>query len=117
MKTIPKKSLPYRIKIANTFSARLKGLMFRRSPLDRQGLWITPCNSIHMFFMNFPIDAVFLDKEVRIVKLVGDLDPWKIVKPIPNAYSVVELPVGTIKKFDLQTGDILELNVKETVSA
>lgn len=110
------KSLPYSIKIANTFSTRLIGLMFRKTPLNKEGLWITPCNSIHMFFMNFPIDAVFLDKKERIVKLVPDLKPWKFVKPVAQAHSVVELPAGTIVEFALQEGDFLSINIKETVS-
>lgn len=97
---------PISIKKADTFASRLKGLMFRKEPLDREGLWIIPCNSIHMCFMNFSIDAVFLDKHERIVHLVGNLRPWRFVSPIKGAYSVVELPTGTIEKLSLQKGEI-----------
>jgi uncharacterized protein len=97
-------SLPFKIKKADSFTSRLKGLMFRRKPLDQEGLWIIPCNSIHMCFMHFPIDAVFLDKQEMIVYLVDNLQPWKIVAPVKGAHSVVELPSGTIEQFDLKRG-------------
>ncbi|GHH97573.1 DUF192 domain-containing protein [Neobacillus kokaensis] len=103
------RTIPYSIELADSFFKRLKGLMFRKDQLVGEGLWIIPCNSIHMCFMNFSIDAVFLSKEGRIVRLVEDLKPWRIVKPIKNAYSVIELPAGTIKKHDLKIGEIIKL--------
>lgn len=99
------RTIPYSIKLADSFFARLKGLMFRKDQLVDEGLWIFPCNSIHMCFMNFAIDAVFLNKDGYIVKLVGDLKPWRIVKPVKNAYSVIELPAGTITKLGLKNGE------------
>lgn len=109
------KSIPYSINIADTFFSRLKGLMFKKTPLHQEGLWIIPCNSIHMCFMNFSIDAIFLDKEGRIVKLVTDLNPWRFVKPVANAHSVVELPAGTCQQFGLKAGDLLQINTKKRV--
>jgi len=44
-----------------TMFGRGLGLMFRRELAPGRGMWIVPCNGIHMMFMNFPIDAVFLD--------------------------------------------------------
>ncbi|MGG2025710.1 DUF192 domain-containing protein [Gottfriedia sp. S16(2024)] len=102
-------TIPYTIKKADTFATRLKGLMFRKKPLDQEGLWIIPCNSIHMCFMNFPIDVVFLNKNKQIVKLINNLQPWKFVAPVTDAYSVLELPVGVIEKFKLEVGQILDL--------
>lgn len=102
-------SFPFSIKKADTFASRLKGLMFRKKPLVQEGLWIIPCNSIHMFFMHFPIDAVFLDKQERIVHLVKDLQPWRFVSPIKGAHSVVELPAGTIVQMNLTVGNHLNL--------
>lgn len=103
------RTFPFPIKKANTFGTRLKGLMFKKTPIKQEGLWIIPCNSIHMFFMNFPIDAVFINQNNEIVKLVHDLQPWKIVSPVKNAHSVVELPSGTIKEMNLKEGERLEL--------
>lgn len=94
----------FSIKKANTFSTRLKGLMFRKTPLHQEGLWIVPCNSIHMCFMYFAIDAVFLDQNKQVVKLVHSLKPWRFVAPVQGAHSVLELPVGTIEQLRLEVG-------------
>ena len=94
----------YTITKADTFSSRLKGLMFRRKPLIEEGLWIIPCNSIHMCFMNFSIDVLFINKNREIVKLVENLQPWRFIKPVKNAHSVLELPAGTIKQKNLMVG-------------
>jgi uncharacterized membrane protein (UPF0127 family) len=101
--------IPYSIKSADSFLKRFIGLMFRKDPLHEEGLWIKPCNSIHMCFMNFGIDAVFLNQEGRIVKLVEELQPWKFVMPIHDAHSVIELPTGTIAKFNLKQGEMIKL--------
>jgi uncharacterized protein len=103
------RTLPYSINLADSFFKRLKGLMFRKDQLVKEGLWIIPCNSIHMCFMHFDIDAIFLDEEGRIVKMVEKLKPWRFVKPIKNAYSVIELPAGTVKNLGLTHGEIIKL--------
>ncbi|OIU69748.1 DUF192 domain-containing protein [Rossellomorea aquimaris] len=103
------RTLPYSIIVADTFAARFKGLMFRKDPIVNECLLIAPCNSIHMFFMNFSIDAVFLDEQHRIIKLARDLQPWSIVKPVKEARSVLELPPGSIVKLDLMIQQVIEL--------
>ncbi|MFC4321745.1 DUF192 domain-containing protein [Litchfieldia salsa] len=103
------RTIPYSIRKASTFFSRLKGLMFRINPLNQEGLWILPCNSIHMCFMFFPIDVIFLDKEYKVVKLVRGLKPWRIVSPVSGAHSVLELPVGTIDYFQISEGQYIEL--------
>jgi uncharacterized protein len=104
-----KRTIPYPIKLADTFGKRLIGLMFRKKSLEDEGLWITPCNSIHTCFMNFAIDAVFINKEGEIVKIVEELQPWRFVKPVQNAHSVIELPAGAVKRLDLKQGELINL--------
>jgi uncharacterized protein len=108
MQAVTKTIIPYSISVADTFGKRLKGLMFRKDPLIEEGLWITPCNSIHMCFMNFTIDAVFINKERRIVEMVEELQPWRFVKPVQSAYSVLELPAGAVKKLQLIKGEMID---------
>ncbi|SEM94070.1 hypothetical protein SAMN05192533_10775 [Mesobacillus persicus] len=103
------RTIPYKINAANSFIKRLKGLMFRKEPLVDEGLWITPCNSIHMCFMRFSIDAVFISKEGKIVRIVEDLQPWKMVKPVQGAHSVLELPSGAVHSLSLKVGDFIKL--------
>lgn len=102
-------NLALKIKLANTYLTRLKGLLFHKQPLVKEGLLITPCNSVHMFFMRFSIDVVFLDSSNRIVKVVEDLKPWRIVAPVRGASKALELPVGTIKCSNMTVGDKIKL--------
>ncbi|MCA1032214.1 DUF192 domain-containing protein [Bacillus timonensis] len=102
-------TISYRISRADTFGKRLRGLMFRKKPLHEEGLWILPCNSIHMCFMQFSIDVVFLDQNKRIVKLVENLKPWRMIPPVRNAQSVIELPIGAIQKYSFQVGESIKL--------
>ncbi len=99
--------LSMNIKKAETVGSRLLGLMFRKSLAEDEGLHIIPCNGIHMFFMRFPIDVVFLDREERVVKIVENLRPWRIVPIVKGAYSTLELPVGSIQKHKISIGNQL----------
>ncbi|MBE3102799.1 MAG: DUF192 domain-containing protein [Bacilli bacterium] len=102
-------NLQLRIKLANSYWTRCKGLLFYKKPIVDEGLLITPCNSIHMFFMRFPIDVVFLDQSNGVVKVVSNLMPWKIVPPVHAAHSTLELPIGTIVTRNICEGDTLHL--------
>lgn len=96
------------VEVARNMVARGLGLMFRRSLPAGHGLWIDPCNGIHMFWMNFPIDALFLDRQHRVVKVYRRLGRWRVVPIVFGARSVVELPAGTLEGLDLQKGHQLE---------
>ena len=70
--------LGVRAKIARTFFERAKGLIGVKSLPPGEGLLILRCNSIHTFFMSFPIDAVFLDRNDNVVKAVRNIRPWRL---------------------------------------
>ena len=59
-----------RCELAETFWPKLRGLMGRASLPPDEGMLFRPAGSIHMFFMRFPIDAVFCDRDLRVVKVV-----------------------------------------------
>jgi len=84
------------LSVASTFFGRTKGLLGRASLPAGEGLLIEKCASIHMFFMRFPIDAVFIDKTGRVVHILRDFKPWRISKIVPYASAVLELPAGTV---------------------
>lgn len=97
------------IYVANSFGSRLRGLMLRRAaflPMGT-GLFIVPCNSIHMMFMRFAIDVVYLDKDYQVVKVVEKLLPWLGLSFCFAAYAALELPLGTIRKYNICVGDTL----------
>jgi uncharacterized protein len=92
--------------VARTFLARGRGLLGRRTLQPGSGMLITKTSSIHMFFMAFAIDAVFLDDELRIRRIVGDLRPWRIAWK-RGSKNVLELPAGTAAAAGLQVGSRL----------
>ena len=63
--------------IAESAFARMRGLIGRRGLEPGKGMLITKCNCIHTFFMQFPIDATFLDGEGKVVKTVRNIRPWR----------------------------------------
>lgn len=95
------------VRVADTFWERFRGLMFKGS-LPGDGLLIRPCRSIHMFFMRFPIDAVFLDKHNRVVAIEPALRPWTVSAYHRKAGSVLELPAGSAAGLGLETGERLD---------
>lgn len=92
-----------------TFIGRGIGLMFRRSLPAGRGMLIDPCNGIHMLFMRFAIDAVFLDRRDRVKRIYRGVRPWSgVVWLVWGAQKVVELPAGTLDDLKLEVGDPLE---------
>ena len=74
----------------------MKGLLGKDSLETGKGLLIRPCKGIHTFFMKFPIDAIFLDKDNRIVALVRNLLPHRLTPVFRKASAVFELPAGAV---------------------
>ncbi|MNL55350.1 hypothetical protein D3C87_1787580 [compost metagenome] len=96
-------------RIANNVWTRFLGLQFSKELPEGHGLLITPCNSVHMFFMNYPIDVVFLTKDLVVERLLPDLKPWRVSPVVVKAHQTLEVPAGTIAKYDLKVGDRLEI--------
>ena len=84
------------LELARSSWSRFVGLMGRPTLEKGRGLWIEPCNSIHMFFMRFAIDVLFLDRQRRVKKVMLNLKPWRISPIVFGARTVVELPAGTL---------------------
>jgi uncharacterized membrane protein (UPF0127 family) len=95
-----------RCTVAATPLRRLKGLLGRSGLEAGEGLLIRHTSSIHMFFMRFPIDAVFLDRDLVVRKVVPELRPWRIAAA-RGAKSVVELPAGEAARRGVSAGDRL----------
>jgi uncharacterized membrane protein (UPF0127 family) len=97
------------LKIAETFWARTKGLLGRESLPENEALWILRCNSIHTYFMKFPIDVVFVDKKMVVVD-IGTVKPGKLVLPVWRARSVIEFKAGFVEKNKINKGDVLHVD-------
>ena len=63
--------------VAERFAERLRGLIGRDGLERGRGMLIVRCNCIHTFFMRFPIDATFLDRQGNVVKVVRSIRPWR----------------------------------------
>ncbi len=93
---------------AHTGATRNKGLLGRESLLPGEGLWIAPCESVHTFFMRFPIDLVYLDRKLKVRKVRHSVGAWRLSACLA-AYSVLELPAGTAAATRTVRGDTMEI--------
>ena len=98
-----------RAKEANSFILRLVGLIGRKSLDKKEGLIILRTSSIHTFFMRFPIDVIFFNKEKMIIKVISNFKPYRVSSLVWNAYGVVELPSGVITETKTEKGDKIEI--------
>lgn len=98
--------------VADSFIRRFTGLMGKRELPAGEGLLLTKCNSIHMCFMKFSLDIVFIDDSRKVVHLIKALTPWRVSGITRNAKSTIELPVGTIDASMTEIGDVLDFENK-----
>jgi uncharacterized membrane protein (UPF0127 family) len=86
----------------------MRGLLGRSALGAGEGILLRPAGSIHMAFMRFSIDALFLDRELEVVKVVTDIQPWRAARA-GGAKAVVELGAGEARKRGVRVGDRLVL--------
>lgn len=91
------------------FLDRGRGLMMRPPLPSGSGLILDPCNSIHMFFMRYALDIIFLDKHDRVVFLYNGIKPWRVGRIVRGARLAIELPEGAITRTQTTNGDEIEL--------
>jgi uncharacterized membrane protein (UPF0127 family) len=85
----------------------MRGLLGRRELPEGEGILLRHAGSIHTFFMRFPIDAVFLDREQTVLRVVPDIRPWRAAGQ-KGARAVLELPAGEAGRRGVQVGERLE---------
>jgi uncharacterized membrane protein (UPF0127 family) len=95
--------------VADRPLARMRGLLGRDDLPAGDGILIRPASSIHTAFMRFPIDVVFLDRDLVVLKVVPDLGPWRIAA-CRRARSVLELAAGEAARRGVQADERLALS-------
>ncbi|MCX5701249.1 MAG: DUF192 domain-containing protein [Candidatus Omnitrophica bacterium] len=95
--------------LANTPFKRMKGLLGRNSLEINQSLILKPCNSIHTFFMRFPIDVLFVGDKFKVIKAISNILPWRLSPLCLRSHFVIELPAGRIIATDTSSGDELTI--------
>lgn len=101
-----------KVLFANTFLLRLRGLMGRKQLPELTGLLLVPCDSVHMCFMRFSIDVVYLDKELTILKIVRNLKPWIGLSMCRGAWAALELNAGEADRLGLEIDRQLVLEMR-----
>lgn len=108
--------LASRLEVADRGQTRRKGLLGRHGLAPGQGLWIVPCESVHTFWMQFPIDLVYLDRDSRVRKLRANVPAWRFSMCL-SAHSVIELAAGAIAQTQTERGDLIEMCPENTGEA
>ena len=93
---------------ARGYFARLRGLLGRTLKEDG-GMLLTPCSAIHTVGMGYPIDAIYLDRQGRVLRIDESLKPGRVLPMQLGARHVLELPAGSAKRRTILTGDKLEV--------
>ncbi|HLX34626.1 MAG TPA: DUF192 domain-containing protein [Candidatus Limnocylindrales bacterium] len=107
--------LAEQVEVGDSFWAKFMGLMGRASLADRAALWLPGDNGIHMFFMRFAIDAVFVGRAASdgarpVLSVHRALRPWTGMVPlVRGADGVLELPTGTLDATGTEPGDVVRI--------
>lgn len=96
------------VNIADSIGKRFIGLMGKASLQEEKGLLLRPCNSIHTFFMKFPIDVAFIDKNNQVLMIISDMQPSRISPIVRKSAYVIESSSNVLSK-KLKVGDEIEL--------
>lgn len=97
-----------RCEVPKSSFARARGLLGRSGLEPGDGMLIDAAPSVHMFFMRFPIDVVFLDRDWKVVRVVHGLRPWRVAGA-RRAVAALELPAGSAAEAGIEEGDVLFL--------
>ena len=92
------------VELADTSEKRRVGLLKHARLEPGTGLWIVPCESVHTFFMKFPIDLIYLDKQRKVRKVRHAVPAWRLSACL-SAHSILELPAGIAEKSGTLPGD------------
>jgi len=107
------KVLASKVEFADTFWRRFRGLMMEQNFWRGQALLFKLAKpgkySIHMFFVRFPIDLLYLNSNFSVIEACSALGPWRIHRPKVKANYIVELPAGTISLTHTKLGHKLAL--------
>jgi len=113
MRTVPLKKtgleLIPKCRLATSFGPRFLGLMGRSGLSADEAILFPKCNSIHTFFMRFPIDVVLVSDKGEVVEVVEAMRAWRLLMPRKNVRHVVEMAAGRCKELGIESGTRLQV--------
>ena len=101
------RELGSRVRLADGWLTRLRGMLARPAPLEGEGLLLSPCRSIHMYGMRYALDVAFLDARGGVVASYPSLRPGARTHWHRKAAHALELPAGTLESSGTRVGDVL----------
>jgi uncharacterized protein len=104
-----KRVLAWRVQRMRGWIERTIGFLPRAAIAPEEGLWFEACNAVHTVGMRSHLDVVFLDRDMRVVRVDEDVHPGKLYVGEPHAHIVAEFGPGFAKANPLNVGDKLEL--------
>jgi len=107
LRTADGRCIARHVHMACSFRARCIGLLRRQTMPDQEGLLLIPGGSVHTLGMRFHIDVVFLNRHMRVLSLVENVAPWRIVIAPKDTARVLELAAGKIASTQLTAGTYL----------
>ncbi len=105
-----------KLRVASTFAERFLGLLPCKNMAPEEGLLIRDCSSIHTIFMRFAIDCIFLDENLKVVKIRKNVTPHKLAfGKLPGTRHVLEVAAQRAVPLDLDLNDILEIQERKEI--
>ena len=101
--------IAHSVDVADDGARRRRGLLDRKALEDGEGLWIVPCEAVHTFGMHFPIDLIYLGRDLRVKKIRNSVAPLRVSACL-SAHSVLELASGSIRSTGTKPGDVIEFS-------
>ena len=111
------RELGAQIGMADGWLARLRGMLARPEPKPGEGLLLTPCSSVHMYGMRFPLDVAFLDRSGTVVAMYPSLAPGSRTRWHRDASHALELRAGALRESGTTVGDVLVWSPAPAASA
>ncbi|MDI6774218.1 MAG: DUF192 domain-containing protein [Verrucomicrobiota bacterium] len=98
-----------RVWVADRFWLRMKGLLGRNALDPDQALFLAPCGSVHTFFMRFPLDLLFVTRQMRVTRVVWHVPPFRLVFGEAGSWGVLEMRAGWLHRDAVRVGDEIGL--------
>lgn len=99
-----------KVSVAEDSKARLKGLLGTKELAPFHGLLIQPCKQVHTFGMHYPISVWFIDRELKVIRIVDNLQTWRISPYCRHSHSIIEFPQKWAEKTETKLGEYLLLS-------
>jgi len=96
-----------RLAVATAFWVRFMGLMGKKAIGTDEGIFFPHCNSVHTFFMRFPIDVIYLSQSGEVLRVYESVSPWRLLLPAKRVKHVLEIQANRAKALGIQLGDCL----------